>query len=127
MNNDEALAQLRSMREAVARMTRDVDAAIAHLEAFQPVAEAFQRRQAAAAAQWEDLMRAGGPDNLDVETQMRHAAEVRAAEVSLMSTLRTYLSDAPQQGESAQASEEHEMHATDEHQPEQHHKEYHPS
>ena len=65
MDTDEASAQLRSMREAVARITRDVDSPIAHLGAFQMVAEAFQRRQAATAARWEELKRARGPDNLD--------------------------------------------------------------
>lgn len=91
MNHDEALAQLRAVREQVTRIVQDVDAAIVHLESFQPVAEAFQRRQAAAQSQWEDLLRAGGPDNLDIETQMRHATAVRTAEVNLFNTLREYM------------------------------------
>lgn len=91
MNHDEALTQLRVVREQVTRIVQDVDAAIVHLEAFQPVAEAFQRRQAAAQAQWEDLMRAGGPDNLAVETQMHHATELRTAELNLFNALRAYM------------------------------------
>jgi hypothetical protein len=91
MNHDEALTQMRAVREQVTRIVQDVDAAIVHLEAFQPVAEAFQRRQAAAQAQWQDVMRAGGPDNLDVETQMRHAMELRTAELNLFNALRDYM------------------------------------
>jgi hypothetical protein len=91
MNHDEALTQMRAVREQVTRIVQDVDAAIVHLEAFQPVAEAFQRRQAAAQVQWQDLMRAGGPDNLDVETQMRHAMELRTAELNLFNALRDYM------------------------------------
>jgi hypothetical protein len=102
MNQDEALAQLRAVREQVTRIVQDIDAAIGHLESFQPVAEAFQRRQEAARAQWEDLLRAGGPDNLDIETQMRHATAVRTAEVSLFSILRAYMAtthhDEPETG-----------------------------
>jgi hypothetical protein len=101
MNHDEALAQLRAVREQVARIVQDVDAAIAHFEAFQPVAEAFQRRQAAAQAQWEDLMRAGGPDNLDAEAQVRHVTELHAAEMSLFNALRAYMATTQHSPEAA--------------------------
>lgn len=95
MKHDETLAQLRAIRETVTRMVRDVDNAIAHLEGFQPVVEAFQQRQSAVQAQWDDLMQAGGPDNLDVEAQMRHATALRVAEINLMNALRDYMANPP--------------------------------
>ncbi|MGI8686938.1 MAG: hypothetical protein ACR2M3_00010 [Thermomicrobiales bacterium] len=60
---------------------------------IRPLVEAFQRRQAAVQAQWDDLMQAGGPDNLDVEAQMRHATALRVAEINVMNALRDYLAE----------------------------------
>jgi len=40
-------------------------------------------------------MRVGGPDNLDAETQTRHATAVRTAEITLMNALREYLTSPP--------------------------------
>jgi hypothetical protein len=94
MKHDETLAQLQALRETVTRIVRDVDDAIAYLEGFQPVVEAFRARQAAVQAQWDDLVHAGGPDNLNTEAQMRHATAVRAAEITLMNALRDYLASA---------------------------------
>ena len=51
MKHDETLAHLQAIRETVTRIVRDVDEAIAYLEGFQPVVEAFQARQAAVQAQ----------------------------------------------------------------------------
>ncbi len=93
MKHDETLVRLRAIRETVTRIVQDVDGAIAHIEGFQPVVEAFQRRQAAVQAQWDDLMRAGGPDNLDAEAQMRHETALRVAEINVMNALRDYLAD----------------------------------
>ncbi len=93
MKHDETLARLRAIRETVTRIVQDVDEAIAHIEGFQPVVEAFQRRQAAVQAHWDDLMQVGGPDNLDAEAQMRHATALRVAEINVMNALRDYLAD----------------------------------
>lgn len=93
MKHDETLARLRAIRETVTRIVQDVDEAIAHIEGFQPVIEAFQRRQAAVQAQWDDLMQAGGPDNLDADAQMRHATALRVAEINVMNALRDYLAE----------------------------------
>jgi hypothetical protein len=107
MKHDETLARLQAIRETVTRIVRDVDDAIAYLEGFQPVVEAFQKRQAAVQAQWDDLVHAGGPDNLDMEAQMHHATAVRAAEITLMNALRDYLASPEPPASDGEQSETH--------------------
>ena len=88
--------------------------------------EAFQRRQAAVQEQWGDLMRVGGPDNLDAEAQTRHATAVRIAEIMLMNTLRDYLASppaVPEAGDQQPDAQGEQSPAPDTH-PDQHNQEY---
>lgn len=126
MKHDETLAQLRAIRETVTRIVDDVDDAIAHLEAFQPVVEAFQRRQVAVQEQWGDLMRVGGPDNLDAETQTHHATTVRVAEINLMNALRDYLVSPPTAPDSGDRQPETQSEQSSAPDPDHHHQEHQP-
>jgi hypothetical protein len=97
MNYEETIAQLRAVRETTERTIHVINAAIERLEGFQSVADAFTRWQRAQQAQWQAMMEAGGPFDVDIEEQSRHAAELRRAEAMLTRALQQHFAASEQE------------------------------